>query len=272
MAAQLKDLRLLLRSAAHSEDGASLFKWLYRSWCHSLGAVLSLCFLSEVVCHLHAFTTLHAVAHPSVRTVAHADAFRARDISLCSIYFSKHAAHGNPGLQRSQSEETRRGVQCPQAYGHAYELASCYAELPMGVEVLVQIDRLVQLLETPVFNFLRLHLLHPARFPALLWCRPALLASLWTPSHGYCTAYNMRPCRCITVACCEYVCSLRKEVLSNQQEQQERCMMAASTMAPLNLGLTCLPHHRVVLQDISSQVCTAAACVCAAAAGACMRC
>lgn len=39
----------------------------------------------------------------------------------------------------------------------------------MGVEVLVQIDRLVQLLETPVFNFLRLHLLHPARYPALLW-------------------------------------------------------------------------------------------------------
>ena len=45
---QLKDLRLLLRSAAHSEDGAALFRWLYRSWCHSLGAVLSLCFLSEV--------------------------------------------------------------------------------------------------------------------------------------------------------------------------------------------------------------------------------
>ena len=45
---QLKDLQLLLRSAAHSEDGAALFKWLYRSWCHSLGAVLSLCFLSEV--------------------------------------------------------------------------------------------------------------------------------------------------------------------------------------------------------------------------------
>ena len=64
-----------------------------------------------------------------------------------------------------------------QAYGHAYELASCYAELPMGVEVLVQIDRLVQLLETPVFNFLRLHLLHPARFPALLWCATSCLAA-----------------------------------------------------------------------------------------------
>ena len=48
----------------------------------------------------------------------------------------------------------------------------------MGVEVLVQIDRLVQLLETPVFNFLRLHLLHPARFPALLWWGSALLVSL----------------------------------------------------------------------------------------------
>ena len=48
----------------------------------------------------------------------------------------------------------------------------------MGVEVLVQIDRLVQLLETPVFNFLRLHLLHPARFPALLWCAISSLAAI----------------------------------------------------------------------------------------------
>ena len=69
-----------------------------------------------------------------------------------------------------------------QAYGHAYELASCYAELPMGVEVLVQIDRLVQLLETPIFNFLRLHLLHPARFPALLWCVAPPLTPL--PPHA----------------------------------------------------------------------------------------
>ena len=43
----------------------------------------------------------------------------------------------------------------------------------MGVEALVQIDRLVQLLETPAFNFLRLQLLHPARYPALLWRAPA---------------------------------------------------------------------------------------------------
>lgn len=67
------------------------------------------------------------------------------------------------------SRETCTARAHAQAYGHAYDLASCFAEVPMGVEVLVQIDRLVQLLETPSFNFLRLHLLHPARYPALLW-------------------------------------------------------------------------------------------------------
>jgi len=77
---------------------------------------------------------------------------------------------------------------CGQAYGHAYELASCFAELPMGVEVLVQIDRLVQLLETPVFNFLRLHLLHPARYPALLWSAPNNSCCSSLPCHVHCAS------------------------------------------------------------------------------------
>lgn len=77
---------------------------------------------------------------------------------------------------------------CGQAYGHAYELASCFAELPMGVEVLVQIDRLVQLLETPVFNFLRLHLLHPARYPALLWSAPNNSCCSSLPCHVHCVS------------------------------------------------------------------------------------
>ena len=33
---------------------------------------------------------------------------------------------------------------------------------------LLQVDRLVGLLETPAFTFLRLHLLQPSRHPALL--------------------------------------------------------------------------------------------------------
>lgn len=39
-------------------------------------------------------------------------------------------------------------------------------------------DRLVQLLETPVFTPLRLQLLHPAHHPALLRRTPA---PVWTP-------------------------------------------------------------------------------------------
>ena len=59
---------------------------------------------------------------------------------------------------------------CMQAYEHASQLVAAFADVPMGVEVLVQIDRLVQLLETPVFTFLRLQLLQPARYPALIRC------------------------------------------------------------------------------------------------------
>ena len=38
-----------------------------------------------------------------------------------------------------------------------------------------QIDRLVQLLETPVFTRVRLQLLQPTQHPALIQCAPALL-------------------------------------------------------------------------------------------------
>ncbi|KAK9805928.1 hypothetical protein WJX73_005859 [Symbiochloris irregularis] len=100
-APELNNLRTLLKQAAANSDGAALRACLYKSWCHSAGAVLSLCLLS-------------------------------------------------------------------QAYGHASELVAAFADVPMTLEVLVQVDRLVQLLETPVFTFLRLQLLQPARYPALI--------------------------------------------------------------------------------------------------------
>ncbi|KAK9844103.1 hypothetical protein WJX81_004529 [Elliptochloris bilobata] len=108
---ELRDLRALLQRAGAGGEGAALFSALYRSWCHSVGAVLSLCFLA-------------------------------------------------------------------QAYDHAYDLAASFADLGMNVEVLVQVDRLVQLLETPVFTPLRLQLLHPAHHPALLRALYALLMLL----------------------------------------------------------------------------------------------
>ena len=71
-----------------------------------------------------------------------------------------------------------------QAYEHTSQLVAAFADVPMGVEVLVQIDRLVQLLETPVFTFLRLQLLQPARYPALIRSAPSYPSpppSLWLP-------------------------------------------------------------------------------------------
>ena len=66
----------------------------------------------------------------------------------------------------------------PQAAAQAYEqaaaLVSLWEELPMGVEVLVQLDRLVHLLEAPPFTRLRLHLLQPSRYPALIRCAGGL--------------------------------------------------------------------------------------------------
>jgi vacuole morphology and inheritance protein 14 len=50
--------------------------------------------------------------------------------------------------------------------------------LPLGAEVLVQIDRLVQLLEAPAFTGLRLQLLQPARHAALIRAMYGLLMVL----------------------------------------------------------------------------------------------
>ena len=69
----------------------------------------------------------------------------------------------------------RRSLGCwLQAYEQAAALVGLWEELPMGVEVLVQLDRLVHLLEAPPFTRLRLHLLQPSRYPALIrWPWPA---------------------------------------------------------------------------------------------------
>ncbi len=44
------------------------------------------------------------------------------------------------------------------------------ADLEITVSLLVQVDKLVQLLESPVFTYLRLQLLDPSRYPDLYKC------------------------------------------------------------------------------------------------------
>lgn len=65
-----------------------------------------------------------------------------------------------------------------QAYEQAYNLLQIFGDLEMTVDMLIQIDKLVQLLESPVFTYLRLQLLEPERYPFLYKCLYGLLMLL----------------------------------------------------------------------------------------------
>ncbi|KAF9498847.1 ARM repeat-containing protein [Pleurotus eryngii] len=65
-----------------------------------------------------------------------------------------------------------------QAYEHASSLLYIMAELEITVQMLVQVDKLVQLIESPVFTYLRLQLLEPERHPHLFKCLYGLLMLL----------------------------------------------------------------------------------------------
>ncbi|CAG8581727.1 4384_t:CDS:10 [Funneliformis mosseae] len=65
-----------------------------------------------------------------------------------------------------------------QAYEHAANLLQSFADLDITVNLLIQIDKLVQLLESPVFTYLRLQLLEPDKYPYLFKCLYGLLMLL----------------------------------------------------------------------------------------------
>ncbi|SAL98607.1 hypothetical protein [Absidia glauca] len=65
-----------------------------------------------------------------------------------------------------------------QAYEHAANMLQVFAELEITVNMLIQIDKLVQLLESPVFTYLRLQLLEPERYPYLFKCLYGILMLL----------------------------------------------------------------------------------------------
>lgn len=65
-----------------------------------------------------------------------------------------------------------------QAYEQAYNLLQAFADMEMTVNTLIQIDKLVQLLESPVFTYLRMQLLEPERYPHLYKCMYGLLMLL----------------------------------------------------------------------------------------------
>jgi len=65
-----------------------------------------------------------------------------------------------------------------QAYEQAYNLLQIFCDIEMTVNMLIQIDKLVQLLESPVFTYLRMQLLEPERYPFLYKCMYGLLMLL----------------------------------------------------------------------------------------------
>ncbi|OAK94733.1 ARM repeat-containing protein [Phaeosphaeriaceae sp. SRC1lsM3a] len=65
-----------------------------------------------------------------------------------------------------------------QAYEQAYHLLQVFADMEMTVNTLIQIDKLVQLLESPVFTYLRIQLLEPEKYPHLYKCLYGLLMLL----------------------------------------------------------------------------------------------
>ncbi|KAF5363894.1 hypothetical protein D9756_000214 [Leucocoprinus leucothites] len=65
-----------------------------------------------------------------------------------------------------------------QAYEHASNLLYIFADLEVTVPMLVQLDKLVQLIESPVFTYIRLQLLEPEKHPHLFKCLYGLLMLL----------------------------------------------------------------------------------------------
>ncbi|XP_063801930.1 protein VAC14 homolog isoform X2 [Pseudophryne corroboree] len=100
---QLKDLQ--------TPESCNLFCCLYRSWCHSPVATVSLCFLS-------------------------------------------------------------------QNYKHAYHLIQKFGDLEVTVDFLTEVDKLVQLIECPIFTYLRLQLLDVEKHPYLIRALYGLLMLL----------------------------------------------------------------------------------------------
>jgi len=63
-------------------------------------------------------------------------------------------------------------------YEHASNLVYLFAQFEMNVNILTEIDKLVQLIESPIFIFMRLHLLEPEKYPYLFKALYGLLMLL----------------------------------------------------------------------------------------------
>ncbi|EGD83131.1 hypothetical protein PTSG_03767 [Salpingoeca rosetta] len=80
-----------------------------------------------------------------------------------------------------------------QVYDHAADLLLEFGKLDVTMPFLVEVDRLIQLLESPIFTYLRLQLLQPRAYAHLIKCLFGLLMLL-PQSSAYNTLKNRLDC------------------------------------------------------------------------------
>lgn len=107
-------------------------------------------------------------------------------------------------------------------YSHCCDIIQNLSILPLGAEVLVQIDRLVQLLETPAFAFLRLQLLQPSKHPDLLRAMYGLLMLLPQSSAFKTLAARLNAVPAVTLMQLESLQQQTGSHKSGKQQQQQQ--------------------------------------------------
>ena len=115
------------------------------------------------------------------------------------------------------------------AYEHASNLLQIFADLEITVALLIQIDKLVQLLESPVFTYLRLQLLEPDKHPYLFKCLYGILMLL-PQSSAFATLRNRlnSVSSLVTLYATPGMSGLSKEVSGTPQPSAKRYPLSFS--------------------------------------------
>lgn len=143
-----------MRQSLETDAGKDLYVSLYASFCHSPVAIISLCLLAQV-CVAFGLDVM-AIHFPN-------SSFFILPFWIVFLLI-KH-------------------FDCcfGQTYHHACAVIHSLVEEDINVKFLVQLDKLVRLLETPIFAYLRLqvyNLIHNSMFPFTEICKNLLLVSI----------------------------------------------------------------------------------------------
>ncbi|KAG8523670.1 Protein VAC14 [Galemys pyrenaicus] len=150
---QLKDLKTL--------ESQNLFCCLYRSWCHNPVTTVSLCFLTQN--YRHAYDLIQKLYPSPQGGVCWQSTVGSSRVS-CSL-----AAPGAPDQPSPPRLQALTSVsQSPEDSG----------DLEVTVDFLTEVDKLVQLIECPIFTYLRLQLLDVKNNPYLIKALYGLLMLL----------------------------------------------------------------------------------------------